>query len=252
MHVLDPANIVDVVDQNAAPKGLSLHVSDQVPLIMLGVDAVVGVEQFNREHGRVFAAHRNGPGIRGRFFIDLLIRVIQNHAFEGAVMVQGDESSALFVAAPFGDEEGCAIVGWPRRPRAAYAHVGGDRFPHSPQCDRWRHCQVAGKKIDAARGIHLASASLSSCIQGFLECRCVIGFCISARAKIEDGKQVVRGCRNAMSSQAKEQGQGSSQLVKVASRDHSWIVSEAESVSIKDPWDEPGDPNPKSEIRRPE
>ena len=66
MHVLDPSDVVDRVDQHAAPQRLAVDIADQVPLVAGGVDAVVGIEQLHVEHGRVLAAHGDRPGIGDR------------------------------------------------------------------------------------------------------------------------------------------------------------------------------------------
>ena len=101
---------IDHVHEHAPPQGLALHVADQVPLVVAGVDAVVGVEQFDREHGGVLAAHRNRPGIGLRLLGRVLLGIIDHHALQRAVGVQGNECRPVLFPAVLGDEEGRAVI----------------------------------------------------------------------------------------------------------------------------------------------
>ena len=80
MDVLDPADVVDGVHADAAPQRLALDVADQVALVMRGVDAVVGIEHLDVEHGRVLAPHGDGPGIGLGLFVDVLLGIVEHDA----------------------------------------------------------------------------------------------------------------------------------------------------------------------------
>ena len=95
MDVLDAADVVDCVDPDAHPQGLALDVADQVPLVGGGVDPLVGVEQLDVEHRRVLAAHGDGPGVGLGHVVLMLVRVVDDHALQCAVGVQGEEGGGV-------------------------------------------------------------------------------------------------------------------------------------------------------------
>src|ERR1039458_9626734 len=79
MHVLDTSDVEDHVHEDASPQWLAMHVPNQVALIVAGIDAIIGVEQFDGEHGGVLPAHRNRPGIGIRLLCGVLLGIIDNH-----------------------------------------------------------------------------------------------------------------------------------------------------------------------------
>src|ERR1035438_530273 len=79
MHVLDAPDVEDHVHADAAPQRLAMHVPDQVPLIVPGIDAVVRVEQLHRDYGGILAAHRNRPGVRLRLLGRVLLGIEDHH-----------------------------------------------------------------------------------------------------------------------------------------------------------------------------
>ena len=63
MDVFDAPDIEDAVDHHSAAEWLTGYVADQVSIVLGGVDAVIGVEQFDLQNCRVVAAHRHGEGM---------------------------------------------------------------------------------------------------------------------------------------------------------------------------------------------
>src|ERR1017187_5518752 len=64
MHVLYPPDVEDHIHVDAPPERLAMDIPDQVPLIVAGIDSVVRIEQFHREHGGNLPPPRTRPGIR--------------------------------------------------------------------------------------------------------------------------------------------------------------------------------------------
>ena len=110
VHVLDPPDVVDAVHVNTPPQGLAVDIPDQVPLVLAGVNAVVGVEQLHCEHRRVLAAHRDRPGIWLRLLGRVLLGIINNDALQRAVVIQGDKGGSILLASTLGDEKRGAVV----------------------------------------------------------------------------------------------------------------------------------------------
>lgn len=110
MDVFDSADVIDLVHIDAAPEGLAVNVADQVAFVSCGVDSIVRVQKFDGEDSRVFAAHGNCPRVGVWHVVDFLFRVIDDDAFEGAVVVERDEWGTVFVAGVFGYEKSGAIV----------------------------------------------------------------------------------------------------------------------------------------------
>ena len=186
MDVLDPADVVDRVDPDAGLQGLALHVADQVPLVAGGVDAVVGVEQLDVEHGRVLAAHRDGPGVGLGHVVDVLVRVVDHHAPERAVGVEREEGGGVFLAGVCGDEERCAVVGRLRHAAVAHAGVRGHRGPDALERHRRGDVQAAREEVVAARRVHDAAARLAGGVEGLLEGRGVVGLAVAQGAMVAD------------------------------------------------------------------
>ena len=80
MHVLDPSDVHNHVHKDSPAQWLAVHVPDQVPLVVAGVDAVIGIEQFDREHRGILSAHRNCPGIGAWLFVRVLLGIVDHHA----------------------------------------------------------------------------------------------------------------------------------------------------------------------------
>ena len=100
VHVLDPANIVDSIDPDPAAQRLSTDVSDVVAFVAAGVDALIGIEQFQIESRGILAPHGNGPWIGDGRSIDNLLGIIDRQATDGAVGIQGEERVAVFASRP--------------------------------------------------------------------------------------------------------------------------------------------------------
>ena len=80
MHVLDPANVVNVINENPATQWLPGNIANQMPLVLRRINSVVGIEQLDVEDRRIFSAHGNCPRIRLRFFVWILLRIKNHHA----------------------------------------------------------------------------------------------------------------------------------------------------------------------------
>src|SRR5437660_584970 len=87
MNVLNSADVENVIHKDAAAKRLALNIADEMALVMGGVDAIVRIKELHREHGWIFSAHGNSPGIGLGFISGILVGIINDHAFEGAVVV---------------------------------------------------------------------------------------------------------------------------------------------------------------------
>ena len=109
VDVLDTPDVVNRVHEHAAPEGLAVHVPNQVPFVAGSVNAVVGVKQFDLEHGGVLSAHGDRPRVGARLLRRVLVRVVDHDAFERAVAVQRDEVRPVLLPAVLGYEEGCAV-----------------------------------------------------------------------------------------------------------------------------------------------
>ena len=156
------------------------------------VDAVVGIEQLHRQHRRILAPHGNGPWIRLRFRLRILIRIVDHHPFERAVVVEGDERRPVFRTGPARHQKGRPVIGGFRQTTIPDPIVGGDRFPDAPQRHGRRHAKRAGKAVVAPRGIHHTAAPLGRRVQRPLEGRSVVRLAIGNRAKLEHIENV--GC----------------------------------------------------------
>ena len=193
MDVLDPADVVDLVDEDAATERLALDVADQVALVMRSIDPRVGIEHFHVEHRRVLASHGDGVGIGAGRLVRLLLGVVQHDALERAVGVERDEGRPALAARPLGDQEGRAVVGRLRESAVADPVVGGDRFPDACQRDRRGHVQVPCEEVRAPRRQDLAAASLGRGIHRLLEGRRVVVLAVSLRPEISDVERVGNG-----------------------------------------------------------
>ncbi len=169
MDVLDAADVVDRVNKHAAAERLALHVADQVPLVVRGVDPAVGIEHLHGEHCRVLAAHGDRIGISDRHVVRLLLRVVEHHALERAVGVERDEGRPVFASPALGDQERRTVVGRLGKSPVAEAVVGGDRLPDARQRDGRRHVQMPREEVRAAGGHDRAAAGLGRGLQCLLE-----------------------------------------------------------------------------------
>jgi hypothetical protein len=206
VDVLDPPDVVNVIHQDAAPQRLPVNVADQVTLVPRGVNAVVGIQQFDREHRRVLAAHRDGVGIWLRLFVRVLVRIVDDHALERAVVVQREERRAVFLARAIRSPETSCRRQWASaQTGVADAVVGGNGFPHALERNGGRDVQVASEEVIAPWRGHHAATRLASSIECLLKRSRVIGPAIGFRAEVVDGKRVGTGCeRTSRSAQRKQ------------------------------------------------
>ncbi len=130
VHILDPADVVNVVHVDPAAQGLALHIADQMTFVVRRIDAVVGIQQLDGQDSWILSTHRYGPGIGLRNIVDLLIGIIKDHAFEGAVMAQGDEGGSLLLPAVLCNEKSGSVVGRLGRSYIPHAHMRGNGLPH--------------------------------------------------------------------------------------------------------------------------
>ena len=82
----------------------------------------------------------------------VLLGIINNDAFQRAVVVQGDKRGAVLLASTLGDEKRGAVVGRLGHSSVAQAVMGGNRFPDSFERDSAWHIEMAGEKIISAVG----------------------------------------------------------------------------------------------------
>ena len=83
VDVLDAADVVDGVHEQADVDGLSVDVAHERPLVLGGVNGVERVEELHVREGGVVAAHRHGVGVgRGRVGVGKLVRIVHREALE--------------------------------------------------------------------------------------------------------------------------------------------------------------------------
>ena len=135
MDIFDAANVVNVVYKNAAPKRLTLDITNQVTLVARSINPVIRVEQLHSEHRWILAAHGDRVRIRLRFFGWILVRIINDYTFKCAVVIQRNERASTFLSCTFSDEKCRAIIGWLRQTGIANSVVRGHGFPNAFQGD---------------------------------------------------------------------------------------------------------------------
>src|SRR6185436_3425143 len=161
MDVLDPADVVDGVHEDAAAQGLTLNVPDEVPFIACRVYTIIRIEQFDGENGGVLAPHGYGPRIWPGLLGGRLFRVINNDAFQSAVIVERDERRRVLAVLAFRHQEGRAFICRLGEPLIANTDVRGNGFPNAFQSDGIGHVQMASEKVITAGGLDDTTTGLA-------------------------------------------------------------------------------------------
>ena len=133
-----------------------------MPFILRRVDAVVGIEQFDIEHRWIFSAHRNRPRISLRFFVWILLRIKNDHAFQSAVIIERDETVAPLLAFDWRSQKCRPVIRRCRKSGIPNAHMRRHRFPNAFQRDGVGNLEVSGKKIISTRRINNSSTRPAS------------------------------------------------------------------------------------------
>ena len=110
-------------------------------------------EQFDIQDGWILAPHGDRPRVRFGHFVDMLPRIIDDHAAEDAVGVERQERRSVFVIFAFRDQERRPVVGWLGKPPITNTVVSGDRLPDTRDCHSGRNVDVSGEEIDPSRDI---------------------------------------------------------------------------------------------------
>ncbi len=174
-----------------------MYVTNQVAFVLGCVNAVVGIQQFDIEHGRVLAPHGDGPRIGSRDLVFRLIRIIEYDTGQRAVGVQRQERRSLLLATRFGDQERGAVVGGLGQTPIADSVVGRDRFPDALECDVVRDIQVSGEPIVAARCEDGATSCLVGRVERLLKGGRIVGRAVtfgSVRSHVAHGWRVLAEC----------------------------------------------------------
>ena len=84
-----------------------------------GVDAAIGVQQLDVQHGRVFAAHVDGPGVGNGGGVPHLVGIVNHDATERAVVREVEKGGAFFLAGILGGQQRRASAGGDGQARPA-------------------------------------------------------------------------------------------------------------------------------------
>ena len=111
VDILDPANVVDIIDVNPPAQRLSLNVPDEVALVMRGINSVIRIEQLDPEHRWILPAQRNTPGIGFGLIGRILFWIIQYDTLQRAVVVERDKCGAFLFIAIFRNQKRRPFIG---------------------------------------------------------------------------------------------------------------------------------------------
>ena len=99
MDILDSPDVVNRIDINAPAQGLALHIANQMAMGAGGIDAVVGIQQFDAEHGcHYFRASGVASGYGCWRLVRVLIRVKNHDPFERGIIRQRNKRLAGFAS----------------------------------------------------------------------------------------------------------------------------------------------------------
>src|SRR5260370_28948461 len=157
VHILDPANIVDRIDPDAASQRLACYVANVVALILACIDTEIWIEQLNILHGRIFSTHRNRPRIRCGYAPCILLRVEDTKAVHRTVAVQREKRFPILFLPPTRHEEGCAILARLRLPLVPYTRVRRHAKIGTAERDTLRHIERTAKEVPSRRVIDRAT-----------------------------------------------------------------------------------------------
>ena len=182
-----------------------MHIPDQMPLVVPSIYAIVRVQQFDCQHRRILPTHGDRPGIGLRLLARVLLWVIDDDAFQRAVVVQRNESRPVLLPAALRDQKGGAVVRRLRRAGIPKPDVGRDRFPDALQRHCVGHVEVPGEEVIATRGIDDAASGLPRRVEGLLKGRRVVRLAVTLGAEIADGVGVSIRCRASQSRPAEQE-----------------------------------------------
>jgi len=96
VHVLNAADVVDLVHVQPDVDRLPVDVAHQRALVLRRVNPVERVEQLHVNDCRVVSPHRDGVGIgRGLGRVGFLLRVVHRETLQRCVVLERDEGRAL-------------------------------------------------------------------------------------------------------------------------------------------------------------
>jgi hypothetical protein len=71
-----------------------------VALIFAGIDALIWIQQFDIQNGRILTPHRNRPGISNGIIVNRLIGIIDGETANRTIRIQGEKGLSFFAPAP--------------------------------------------------------------------------------------------------------------------------------------------------------
>jgi len=155
VNVLDTSNIVDGIHKYSASDGLAGNVPYVVPLVLAGIDSLIGIEQFHIENRGILPAHGDRPWIGQRRGVSDLFGVENSYSGDRAIRVQCEKRRALLVSFSRCYQQGSAII-------------AGFCSSLISQTNVRRHAGIGTAQRHADRNIErsLAEISARGCVDG--------------------------------------------------------------------------------------
>src|SRR6202012_4506922 len=100
VDIFNAPNVIDSVDRDAATKRLASNIPYVVALILAGINALIGIQQFDIENRRILSAHGDRPRVGNRLRIGLLFRIVDSQTANRAVGVQREEWLSVLASSP--------------------------------------------------------------------------------------------------------------------------------------------------------
>ena len=178
MHVLDPAHVEALVDEQAPIQRLGVKPADQVPAAGMGAEVhrLVRIHQQHVHQRTVVADAAHGPGV-GHGGIGLfLFRVKHGQAVQGGILMQREERLAL----------GLARAGHGQQRAAAVLRAGGGRAEHAFQHHILRHVQRRFDQVVARWNEDGVPAGGGGGFHGGHEGAAVIGLAVTHGPEVAD------------------------------------------------------------------
>ena len=167
MHVLDAADVIALIDENALEQGLRVEVLDVMPPSREGaeIDGLVRIDEQHVDQRAIVAAAAYGPGIGLRWIGHGLAGIKNGQPLECGIVMQGDEGFAVRFS--------FSLHGEQRGPRHLRAGDGG--FKDSLDHDGAGHVEVTVDQVISRRHPNDASPQGGGLGHGFFERGQIVG-----------------------------------------------------------------------------
>ncbi|OQB30265.1 MAG: hypothetical protein BWY09_02993 [Candidatus Hydrogenedentes bacterium ADurb.Bin179] len=188
VNIFDAPDIINGVHKQADIDGLAVNITNQGPLVMRGVYALVRVEQLHIQYGGVIAAQRDGIGVRrGRVSAGLLVGIVDGTSLHHGVGLYRDKGGPFLASGAAHRFQYAAVHRQLFPVHIAKTRMGRCIGKGAAQGDIRRYGDGALETVPSGRHFNNATIYHRCCVQCLLKNESIVPRPVRTCAIVHDG-----------------------------------------------------------------